>query len=69
MVSSAFSRKSNKHGLMTISSGRVWRATQAYSFAVFTPPLLLPLAAETQDTKSHLENTLKEYLEQISKFN
>lgn len=32
---------------MTISSGRVWSATQAYSLAVFTPPLPFPLAANT----------------------
>lgn len=45
MVSRAFSRKSSRQGLMTISSGSVCRATQAYSLAVFTPPLPLPLAA------------------------
>lgn len=44
MVSRAFSRKSSRQGLMTISSGSVCRATQAYSLAVFTPPLPLPLA-------------------------
>lgn len=46
MVSRAFSRKSSRQGLMTISSGSVCRATQAYSLAVFTPPLPLALAAK-----------------------
>lgn len=41
IVSRAFSRKSSRLGLMTISSGRDCKATQAYNFAVFTP---LPFA-------------------------
>lgn len=55
MVSSAFSKKSSRQGLMTISSGRVWRATQAYSLAVFTPPLPLPLAAKKHGSLSILQ--------------
>jgi len=52
IVSSAFSRKSSRHGLMTISSGNVCRATHAYSLAIFTPTLGLPLAARTH-THTH----------------
>lgn len=55
MVSSAFSKKSSRQGLMTISSGRVWRATQAYSLAVFTPPLPLPFAAKKHGSLSDLQ--------------
>lgn len=55
MVSRAFSKKSSRQGLMTISSGKVCSATQAYSLAVFTPPLPLPLAAKTHGTFSDLQ--------------